>query len=95
MVISESDFKKAVEKLKKLAREGALLAELLEAVKADVADRSSPVEAALAFYRAFDIPLFVASSLAGWSGFNAQNEGVSTEQLEAEFGELVRSSQIR
>lgn len=91
MFISDSDLGHVVEKLKGLAREGASVAVLLETVRTDVADRSSPIEAALAFYRAFDISLFVAKSLGGWAGFNDRNEGVSSEQLESEYGELLRS----
>ena len=88
---SDPRFGQVVETLKKLAREGASVAVLLETAKEDIGDLSSSIAAVLAFRRAFDIPLFAATSLGGWAGFNERGEGVSSEQLESEWGELIRS----
>ncbi len=92
MDLDDRDFDRVVEELRAMARTGASTGSLLEFAKTTVAVHSTPIHAVVAFYRAFNIPLMVATSLGGWAGFNEENQGVSSEDLESEFGELLRSN---
>ena len=71
---------------------GVAIGSLLESAKATVVVHSSTQCAVIAFYRAFNTPRLVATSLGVWAGFSEENQGVSSEALEAEFGELLRSN---
>lgn len=90
MNIDDDEFLQSVEHLQALARTGASLSTLLDFAKANIATRSSSTHALVAFYRAFDIPLSVATSLGTWVGFSGTNPGVSADELESKFGELIR-----
>lgn len=91
MVLDDPSFWQAVEALRKLALEGTALAELLESAKARAGKRNTVLAIAI-FYRAFDLPLGVATSLGSWTGFEAEfgRDGRTAEDLEAEYGELIR-----
>jgi hypothetical protein len=81
-----------VKELRELATKGAALSELLEWAKAR-AGKGKTVLAIAIFYRAFDLPMAVVTSLGGWTGFEAEhgNPGRTAEELEAEYGELIRA----
>ncbi len=63
MDLDDRDFDRAVEELRAMARTGASTGSLLEFAKTTVAVHSTPIHAVVAFYRAFSIPLMVATSL--------------------------------
>lgn len=67
---------RAVSALKALAREGAPMSALLECARDKVSLRSTPTHALMAFYRAFDVPISLATSLGRWADFSAPNPGV-------------------
>ena len=75
-----------------MALDGADLSALLTLAKARAGARNTVLAIAL-IYRAFGVPLSVATSLGTWVGFAAEtgNPGSSAEELEAVYGSLVRS----
>ena len=91
METTDPVFLRAVERLKRMAREGALVPELLGAAKADVADHSTTAHALVALHHAFDIPLAVATSLGLWRGFHDNPVGTHGDVLEEDYGELLRA----
>lgn len=93
MTPEDPSFWEAVEELRELALRGAELSELLEFAKAR-AGKGNTVLAIALFYRAFDLPLRDAISLGGWVGFQVDfgNSGMTAEELETEYGELVRTA---
>jgi hypothetical protein len=92
MELDDPDFLQAVEGLRELAIKGTGLSELLEWAKAR-AGKAKTVLAIAIFYRAFDLPMGVVTSLGGWTGFAAEhgNSGTTAEELDAEYGELIRA----
>jgi hypothetical protein len=92
MELDDPSFWQAVEELRELALKGAALSELLELAQAR-AGKGNTVLAVALFYRAFDLPLQVAKSLGEWTEFEVEfgNPGRTAEELEAEYGELIRA----
>lgn len=92
MDIRGSEFASIVDVLRGMARDGSPVNAMLEFVRESVAHRSSAVHAVMAFRRAFDISLHDATSIGGWAGFSETGLGRSGDELEAEFGELLRGN---
>lgn len=93
MNLDDPSFVQVVGELRDLATKGAELAELLELAKVR-AGKGKTILAIAIFYRAFDLPLLVATSLGAWTGFEAdhgRHGGRSAEDLDAGYGELIRS----
>ncbi|WP_394840340.1 hypothetical protein LVJ94_26035 [Pendulispora rubella] len=92
MNLDDPSFWQAVEELRELAVNGAELSELLKLAKAR-AGKGKPVLACAIFYRAFDLPMQVVTSLGAWTGFEEQfgNPGRTAEELDEEYGDLIRA----
>ena len=92
MDLDDPFFWQAVEELRELAINDTELSELLRLAKARTG-KGKTVLACAMFYRAFDLPMQVVTSLGGWAGFEAEfgNPGRTAEELDEEYGDLIRA----
>jgi len=92
MKLDDPSFLQAVEDLRELAINGKDLPALLQFAKVR-AGKGKTVLACAIFYRAFDLPMVVVTSLGAWTGFEAElgNRGRTAEDLDAEYGEVIRA----
>ena len=81
-----------VDEVRRLARQGAPVVDLLRHVQRRVGKTQAIFESIRVLREVFTFPLFDLTSIGAWEGFDSGNPGLSDEEIESTYGEKFRNS---